>query len=121
MRQTRKRNRFIPFRKADIVEMCIGDSRMPAGDADEFRDFCRILEALFHFEFHHRLETLKNCYAPFDPDADTRLVASYSQQEKDLLQKQLVSEMTTVLNAANFEKITAEDLEQALAEEGYRR
>jgi hypothetical protein len=117
MRQTRKRNRFIPFRKADIVEMCIGDSRMLAGDADEFRDFCRILEALFHFEFHQRLETLKNCYAPFDPDADTRLVASYSQQEKDLLQKQLVSEMTTVLNAANFEKITAEDLEQALAEE----
>lgn len=117
MLQKSNRNRFIPFRKADIVEMCVGDPRMPAGDADEFRDFCRILEALFHFEFHQRLETLKNCYAPFDPDADTRLVASYSQQEKDLLQKQLVSEMTTVLNAANFEKVTTEDLEQALAEE----
>jgi hypothetical protein len=117
MPQNRKRNRFIPFRKTDIVEMCAGDSRMPEGDADEFRDFCRILEALFHFEFHQRLETLKNCYAPFNPDTDTRIVTRYSQKEKDLLQKQLVSEMTAVLNAANFQKITAEDLEQALAEE----
>ena len=50
--------------------MCAGDSRMPEGDADEFRDFCRILEALFHFEFHRRLETLKNCYAPFNPDPE---------------------------------------------------
>jgi len=33
------------------------------------------------------------------------------------LQKQLVSEMTAVLNAANFEKVTAEDLKQALGEE----
>ncbi len=55
------RNRFIPFRKADIVAMCGNDSRMKAGDAEEFREFCRILEALFHFGFHQNLEALKNC------------------------------------------------------------
>ena len=49
------RNRFIPFRKADIVDMCGNDSRMEAGDAEEFREFCRILEALLHFEFHQNL------------------------------------------------------------------
>jgi hypothetical protein len=111
------RNRFIPFRKADIVDMCGNDSRMEAGDAEEFREFCRILEALLHFEFHQNLEALKNCYVPFNPDADTRLLTNYTPKEKFDLQKELVAQLTTVLNSANFEQITADDLEQALAEE----
>ena len=117
MPDTPNRDRFIPFRKTDIITMCCEDSRMHAGDGEEFREFCRILEALFHFEFHHRLEALKNCYAPFNPDADTRLVGDYTREEKERLQKELVSEMTAVLNSANFEKITSEDLSQAPAEE----
>jgi hypothetical protein len=112
-----KRDRFIPFRKADVVEMCIKDARLAETEIKEFREFCQILEALFHFEFHTRLEKLKTCYGPFNPDADTRKVYNYSESEKKNLQKQLVSEMTTVLTAANFEKVTAEDLQQALAEE----
>jgi hypothetical protein len=117
MTDTPNRDRFIPFRKTDIITMCCEDSRMNAGDGEEFRELCRILEALFHFEFHRRLEALKNCYAPFNPDADTLLIGDYTREEKERLQKELVSEMTAVLNSANFEKITSEDLAQALAEE----
>jgi hypothetical protein len=115
MSDSMKRDRFIPFRKADVVEMCIKDARLAETEIKEFREFCQILEALFHFEFHTRLEKLKTCYGPFNPDADTRKVYNYSESEKKNLQKQLVSEMTTVLTAANFEKVTAEDLQQALA------
>ena len=117
MADTRTRDRFIPFRKTDIIAMCCDDYRMQAGDREAFRELCRILEALFHFEFHRRLESIKNCYAPFNPDADTRLVGGYTSEEKKRLQKELVSEMTAVLNSANFEKITSEDLSQALTEE----
>jgi len=112
-----KRNRFIPFRKADLVEMCVKDLRLTEAEVKEFKEFCQILEALFHFEFHTRLEKLKTYYGPFNPDADTRKVYNYSGPEKKNFQKKLVSEMTAVLNAANFEKVTAEDLQQALAEE----
>jgi hypothetical protein len=108
-------DRFIPFSKSDIIEMCLKDAQLI--EAEGFRDFCRILEALFHFEFHARLEKLKACYGPFNPDADTRRIFNTSESEKMNLQKQLVSEMTAVLDAANFEKVTAEDLQQALAEE----
>ena len=110
-------NRFIPFRKADVIRMCIEDLQLTDAEVTEFREFCQILKALFHFEFHKRLEKLKASYGPFNPDADTRKTFRYSEPEKKDLQKQLVSEMTAVLNAANFEKITAEDLQQALAEE----
>jgi len=111
------RNRFIPFRKADVVDMCVDASDLPGNEVKAFREFCQILEAIFHFEFHSHLEKLKTSYAPFNPDADTRGVFKYSQAEKKNLQKQLVAEMTAVLTAANFEKITAQDLKQALGEE----
>jgi hypothetical protein len=117
MANRQDRERFIPFRKADIVDMCIVDSGLAENEKNGFREFAQILAALFHFEFHQRLETLKNCYAPFNPDADTRLIADASGDEKAYFQKQLVAEMTAVLEDANYERITAENLQQALCEE----
>ena len=117
MQEDVSRNRFIPYRKADIVEMCITDSRLSDSDRHLFRDFCRILESLIHFEFHQRLETLKDCYAPFNPDADTRLIYTYSELERHALQKSFVESMNAILNAANFENVTEADLEEALGEE----
>ena len=117
MPDTINRNRFIPFRKADIVDMCIDTSQLDEADIKAFRELCQILEALFHFKFYSHLEKLKTSYAPFNPDADTRSVLKYSPNEKKDLQKQLVEEMTSVLTAANYEKITGQDLQQALGEE----
>ncbi|RZB32557.1 MAG: hypothetical protein SRB1_01176 [Desulfobacteraceae bacterium Eth-SRB1] len=111
------RNRFIPFRKADIIKMCINDSRLSKHDQNLFRRFCHILGSLIHFEFHHQVEMLKDCYSPFNPDADTRLNYDYSEQEKKEQQKKLVQTLTTILNAANFQKITKTNLEEALKEE----
>ncbi len=111
------RNRFIPFRKTDIIEMCINDSRLSKHDQNLFRALCHILGSLIHFEFHHQVEVLKDCYSPFNPDADTRLNYDYSWKEKKTLQKKLVDSLTAILNAANFQKITETDLEEALKEE----
>lgn len=111
------RNRFIPFRKTDIIEMCISDSRLSEHDQNLFRQFCHILGSLIHFEFHHQVEMLKDCYSPFNPDADTRLNYDYPEQEKKALQKKLVEGLAAILNAANFQKITEADLEEALKEE----
>ena len=117
MAASTRSDRFIPFTKSDVIEMCIKDAQLTEAELKGFRDFCQILEALFHFEFHARLEKLKACYGPFNPDADTRHIFNTLESEKKNLQKQLVSELTAVLDAANFEKITAEDLQQALGEE----
>ena len=76
------RSRFIPFRKADIVTMCVDEAGWTADETEQFREFSRILDALFHFEYHRNLETLKNCYAPFNPDADTRLLTPHTPEEK---------------------------------------
>lgn len=74
----KRRERFVPYRKVDIIQMCVDDARLASAELSDFHDFCRILEVIFHYEFHQRLETLKNCYTPFNPDADTRPLHSYS-------------------------------------------
>ncbi len=111
------RNRFIPFRKTDIVDMCVRASHFSNTEETQFRYLCRLLESLLHFEFHHQMEMLKECYAPFNPDADTQSVHTYSAEEKATYQKKLVEALTSVLDAANFQKITDTDLEEALREE----
>lgn len=112
-----KRQRFIPFRKADVIEMCWHDGRLPESQNSAFRDFCRVLEALLHYEFYHVLENLKNCYAPFNPDADTRPIKVLTEDERQRLQVELGRQMTELLDAANFEPITAEGLKASMAVE----
>ena len=97
--------------------MCANDSRLSEHDQKLFRQFCHILKSLIHFEFHHQVETLKDCYSPFNPDADTWLNYDYSEQEKKTLQKKLVEGLAVILDAANFQQITEADLEEALKEE----
>jgi hypothetical protein len=116
MAPTIESDRFIPFRKADLVTMALRKGPLPTAQAGELQDFCRLLEALLHFEYHQLLKKLKAAYAPFDPDADTRPLAAPDAETLKRHQADFVREMTTLLNAANFERITADDLADALQE-----
>jgi hypothetical protein len=63
------REHAIPLRKPELVRLLLRhlDSENPA-ELTHFRELCRLIEAILHFEFHERLECVKELYAPFDPD-----------------------------------------------------
>ena len=109
--------RFIPFRRADIIKMCADDAGISASQQELFQSFCKILCATFHHEMHQSLETLKDCYAPFNPDNDTRRLSPQTQATADANQRRLEQELTKSLNRANYEKVTEEEVNQALHEE----
>jgi hypothetical protein len=50
--------RFIPFRKASIVTMCVDE--VPAQERESFRAFVDLLASLLHHEFRTRLEVIKD-------------------------------------------------------------
>ncbi len=110
---------FIPFRKADIVEMCMRDGALKATDQADFREFCRILEAYFHYEYHARLEKLKNCYAPLNPDADTHGKQRPGGQELVRSEEGFIEMLTDVLTGANYVEMSRSEIEQSL--DGYTR
>ncbi len=117
MTPEKKRSRFIPFRKTDLIEMLMKDERLSEEEKTRFREFGKILEAVFHFEFHRKLETLKDCFEPFNPDSDTRKPLEISEDEKKEKQARLGTELAALLESANYEKIHDEDLNRALEEE----
>jgi hypothetical protein len=103
---------FIPFRKRDIVEMLLIDAQLPDAQEKQFREFCEILQSVFHFDYHHTLEDLKNAYAPLNPDRDTRRPAGIVEAASG----QFAQQMETLLERANYEKLTEADMQRALEE-----
>jgi len=103
--------RFIPYRRPDIVEMTVRDGGLAAQER-EFRQLCYMLEQIFHFEFHRRIEALKNAYAGIDPDTDTRRL----QPAQSEAGASFVDLLDGLLEKANYERVTEADLNQALHE-----
>ncbi|ODS13237.1 TMEM143 family protein [Pseudoalteromonas tetraodonis] len=107
--------RYIPFRKHDIIKMCAKE--LAKDQQTSFKQLCELLASLIHFQYHGTLESLKNNYAPFDPNSDTRLINSVTDEQKAQCQRDFAKDFANVLNAANFEVITHQDLQDALNEE----
>ena len=109
------REKYIPIRAADLVERLGGEPMLDEPERHAFGQFCRLLTATFHYEFHAKLTELKDAYAPFDPDSDTlanrRLSATARQQRAD----ELFDKFGWLLERANFERLTRRDLEHALS------
>jgi hypothetical protein len=78
----------------------------------QFRDVCQLLQSVFHFDFHRILENLKDTYAPLNPDRDTRKIAAFGSDR----QSEFVDHLQTLLNNANYERLTDEDLAKAFNE-----
>jgi len=117
MQQSINKDRYIPLRKADVIRACIKHGGLSETDIQAFSDLCKLIVSTLHFEYHETLEVLKDNYAPFDPNADT---IEFDKPTPAILQKQqhIFSEtFVQVLNAANFEKVTDQDLQEALQEE----
>ncbi len=114
---TRSPGKFIPFRRADLVDMLSSDERLALSERESFRAFAELLSATFHFEFRSRLETLKDAYAPFAHDPDTRMVRTWGESEKEAALDRLVAELRRLLEDANFRAVSDEALQRACEDE----
>ena len=106
-----KRLRFIPFRRRDVVEMCLRDYTDDEA-RNRFRNVCLMLDQVFHFEFHAIVEALKQAYVDIDPDSDTRVVDLPGAPPPQAF----VELLDGLLEKANYQRVSESDLNQALTE-----
>jgi hypothetical protein len=111
MAEYQDREHFIPLRKQELIDLLCSDEGLRAEGADEFRQFCRLLSATYHFEYHQKLEALKNAYAPFDPDRDTRPLGKLGAEEKQRHLNKLFCDFAWLMERANFKHLCSHDLE----------
>lgn len=117
MQQSIKKDRFIPLRKIDLIQACLDDGKLSCEQRNAFENLCQLIVSTLHFEYHQILEELKDSYAPFDPHSDTLTITKLTDDALQVKQDHFTSRFTQVLNAANFEKVTDQDLQEALQEE----
>ena len=106
--------RFIPFRKRDVITLC---ENLLAHESESFRTFSTLLVSRIHYKYHEQLEALKNSYSHFDPNKDTRELQPADERVRKQSQRTFAKGFASLLNAANFEKVTDDDLDAALNEE----
>jgi hypothetical protein len=107
-----EREQFIPVRKADLLDALIEHGPL-ATDAErmQFRQICRMLAAIYHYEYYDRLERLRQDYFYFDPELDPH--ARFDDQALEMAYADLVASLTSVLNGANFVELSHADIEEA--------
>ncbi len=108
------REHFIPLRKSDVIELLCRQPEMASDQRDDFRQFCKLVVATFHFEYHEKLEELKDAYAPFDPDADTKLLKEYTPDQKQEREEAVFKDLAWLMERANFKQLGQEDIDKAL-------
>jgi hypothetical protein len=105
---------FIPIRGRELVDLLRADKDLKPQDRDLFCQFCRLVTATLHFEYNARLDELKDAYAPFDPDRDTRSLVKLSADERQRRLNDLFCDFGWLMERANFKHLSREELEPAL-------
>lgn len=112
-----EKSRFIPFSRSDLVRLLVEAPAVNQDDRTKLNQLSDLLMHVYHFEFHKTLETLKHCYAPINPDTDTRELFDQNQSEISNKETQLFETLNHLLDKANFERVTDTDIQQAMEEE----
>jgi hypothetical protein len=115
MAEYKDREHFIPLRKSDLVEVLCRDTQLPPQEREPFRQFCVLVSSVFHFEYLKQLEQLKDDYAPFDPDADTKPLKPLSADERQKCQEELFERFGALMERANFKRLDQDQIRTALA------
>ena len=108
-----KLERFIPITFIELQEEV---SKIQILDSKLLEDFSSLLREYYHKEFHSELLKIKTNYHPFNPDRDTITLKEFSAKELEQKEKKLLSDIIPLLNSANYEQLTGEDINEAIEE-----
>ncbi|MBX9830090.1 MAG: DUF3754 domain-containing protein [Xanthobacteraceae bacterium] len=115
-----EREHFIPVRKVDVLNALIDAGGLDApADREKFRQLCRMLGAIYHYEYYDQLERLREDYFYFDPETD-----GHSRADTETLERayrDLIVALTSALHDANFIEVAHEEIERAHREDALVR
>jgi len=103
------RERFVPVRKADLLDALIGGLGPAA--ADKFRRFARLIGAIYHYEYFDRLEALRNDYYYFNPDLPRGAAVDPATLAR--AHDELVATLVGVLGEAEFVALPPDEIARA--------
>ena len=104
----------IPFTRGEIVQLLKEDDRIPSEDVESFNKFSNILNSIYHFEFHSKLEKIKNTYKYFSPD---HALKNRDHAMDDSQFHECMQDIEKLLSDANYTLVPDNDIEISLSKE----
>jgi hypothetical protein len=109
------RERTIPLRVADLNHLLKSDPHLSDEDRERWTQFSRLVAAVFHHEFHGKLQELKERYAPLDPDSDCVNLHDHSRMLTDDVDESFLELFEQTLIRANYRRLDVEALKEAVS------
>jgi len=106
------RDRFIPIRKADILDALIEQGALAdSGERDKFRRLCTMLASIYHYQYFAALERLRDDYYYFNPDVTPHAAMDHARLESSYAD--LVRSLDAALKSANFVELAHAEVGEA--------
>lgn len=106
--------RAIPIRTSDLIRALAADPSLSPAERAQFLQFCRILGAVFHYEYYDWLVSLKDLYAPLDPDSDCVPIAEGSAERTEDADEAFLQPFEAALIRANYRPLNLKIVEDAV-------
>ena len=109
--QTDVLERFIPISIERLAADLLDSDLLSKDQQVLFAQFHHFYSSLLHAQAHQQLQQIKHLYQPFSPDKES-LIDKETETEEQL--SQLKASLRCILNDANYEKLSEDDLNEAL-------
>jgi len=103
---------FIPVSKHRIRQ-CLLEHVTDPDDRRKFRDFCRIVEAIYHFQYHETQEELKRDFMLFHSVTGPEEVKGLSAEEIESAEATFLGNFFKMMEKGNFTPLTQHDYDVA--------
>lgn len=103
--------KFIPVTRFALMDRLTIPSAWAPGQAQEVRRFFRYLDYWRQQKYSADLLELEQTYEPFNPDTDLLLTRKFTDAERQVMQKRVITKMTSILEQANYRRIDPSDVE----------
>jgi hypothetical protein len=111
-RERGDRDHVIAVRKSELVDALIAHGALASEEErEQFRQVCRRLAAICHYEYFGELEWLREDYFYFNPELEPH--ARFDRAALDRAYADLVTSLADVLGDANFVEMPHAEIERA--------
>jgi hypothetical protein len=96
---------FLPVTKAALMDRLTEEARWPGQDVRDVRRLFRYLDYWRQQQYNSRLLGLLEAYEPFSPDTDLLETRTFTDAERNELQRRVISGVERLLLSANFRRL----------------
>jgi hypothetical protein len=112
--EARGSERVIPIQPNDLDRFIISDPRHAPSERAMWEQFCNLLAATFHHEYLGWLKSLKDLYAPLDPDSESVAIDRGTRAVTDASDEAFLQPFDAAMTRANYQKLKMTEVRRAI-------